>query len=274
MLSLARAVFSRWWSAFAATIVIALILTAVLVPLLFPIDLNELSDNSLLAPSASHPFGTDEFGRDVFHLVVAGTRDALTVGMATAISVGLVGVAVGAVSGFVGGRTDDFIMRVTEFFQVLPAFIVAAVFVVMLGSGTLGVIVVISLLGWPQIARVVRGEVLRLRELEFVDTMRCLGMRDISILGREIVPNAIPAAMTLGTLVVGRAILIATSLGFLGIGSSGPETWGGLLNRGQSFIGQAWWLSVFPGLAIVLTVVSFNLLGDAIGANVESSEAS
>lgn len=273
MLSLARAVYSRWWSAVAATVVAVLILTAVFAPLLFPVDLNELGDDSLLPPSASHLFGTDEYGRDVFHLVVAGTRNALTVGIATAVSVGLVGVAVGAASGFVGGRTDDFIMRVTEFFQVLPAFIVAAVFVVMLGSGTLGVIFVISVLGWPQIARVVRGEVLRLRELEFVDTMRCLGLRDTEILAREIVPNAIPAAATLGTLVVGRAILIATSLGFLGLGSSGPETWGGLLNRGQAFIGQAWWLSVFPGLAIVITVVGFNLLGDAIGANLESSES-
>ncbi len=249
----------------AAIVVLIMLFTAYVAPLIFPIDLNQLGTDSFLPPSLDHPFGTDEYGRDELLLVINGAKTSLTIGLSVAAAATILGLLIGGISGFAGGIVDTIIMRITELFQVMPAFVLAAVAVATLGSGTEGVIIILAILGWPQIARVVRGEVLRLKRLEFVDALRCLGKTNSHILLREVLPNAIAPAITLGTLVVGQAILQEAGLGFLGIGATGAGSWGGMLNRGQEFLTTAWWMSLFPGLAIAITVVAINLLGDAIG---------
>ena len=195
-----------------------------------------------------------------------GIRVTLKVGFFAALVSTLLGVAIGAVAGFYGGWLDTAMMRVAEFFQVIPSFVLAAVIVAMTGAGLTQVIVVVGLLAWPQVARVMRGEVMRVKQLEFVDAVRCLGIDEPRVLASEVVPNAIAPVLAVGTLIIGQAILLEASLSFLGLSSAELVSWGRMLNSGQRFLFNAWWLSFFPGTAILVTVLAFNLFGDAVGA--------
>jgi len=225
---------------------------------------NAISQVTFARPSASYPLGTDELGRNVLVQLLYGVRTSLAVGFLSALSASAVGIAIGATAGFVGGFIENLMMRITEIFQVMPTFILAAVIVAFAGPGVLPVIVVIAILSWPQTARVMRAEVLRIKTLEFVDAVRCLGIRESSILWFEVVPNAMGPVIALSTLIVGQAILLEASLAFFGLTTPDVPSWGLLLNSGQRFYYQAWWLSVFPGMAILITVLAFNLLGDCI----------
>jgi peptide/nickel transport system permease protein len=226
---------------------------------------NVLSEASLMPPGMEHLLGTDELGRDVLVLLIYGVRTSLTVGVIAAVSATVVGIVIGAVSGFMGGRIDAVLMRAAEIFQVMPSFVLAAVIVAMSGPGLLRVICVIAMLSWPQVARVMRGEVLQVKEFGFVDAARCLGVSEQSILWFEIVPNAIAPVIALCTLIVGQAILLESALSFFGLTQPDVPTWGLLLNSGQRFFYQAWWLSVFPGIFILATVLAFNFFGEAVG---------
>jgi peptide/nickel transport system permease protein len=226
----------------------------------------QISNDILVGPAAGHLLGTDELGRSILTQLVYGVRTSLVIGLLAALSATLLGIAVGAVAGFTGGIVDTIVMRITEVFQVMPTFVLAAVIVALAGPGMFRVVLVIALLAWPQTARVMRGEVLRLKSFEFVSAVRCLGYREWSILWFEIVPNAIAPAIALGTLIIGQAILLEAALAFFGLTTPDVASWGLMLNEGQRFIRQAWWISVFPGLAILVTVLAFNLLGDCIGA--------
>ena len=229
-------------------------------------DPNAISSEVMLAPSASHLLGTDELGRDVLLGIVHGIRVSLTVGFAAALGATVIGVLVGAGAGFYGGFLDLMLMRISEIFQVVPSFILAAVIVALSGPGLSQVVAVISLLAWPQVARLMRGEVMRVKHLEFVDAVRCLGVREMTILTGEIVPNTLAPALAAGSLIVGQAILLEAALSFFGLSSVDTISWGRMLNSGQRFLFNAWWLSVFPGAAIFLTVLAFNLLGDGLGS--------
>ena len=246
----------------ALLVVTVFVLVAVLGPWLPVPDPLAITDATLTAPSAQHLFGTDELGRDVFAGIVEGARVAAVVGFGAAAASTLFGTAVGAVAGFFGGVFDNLLMRLTEMFQVMPTLVLATLIAALYGAGTVQVIFVIAALSWPQTARVVRGSVRTLRDLEFVDAVRCLGVGRPTILLREIVPNALGPVITLGTLLVAQAILTQSGLAFLGVSEVGQVSWGGLLNSGQRFIFQAWWLSAFPGLAIMVTVVAVTLTGD------------
>jgi peptide/nickel transport system permease protein len=147
---------------------------------------------------------------------------------------------------------------------VMPAFILAAVIVAIAGAGTLRIILVIALLSWPQAARLMRGQVLKVKQYEYVDAVRCLGIPEWKILLREVIPNAVGPLIALTPLIAGQAILIEAALGFLGLSSPDVVTWGAMLNDGQQLLFEAWWLSVFPGAAILITVIAFNLIGDAL----------
>jgi peptide/nickel transport system permease protein len=231
-----------------------------------PYDPAAISNDIMMGPSAKHWLGTDDLGRDVFAGMCQGIQVSLTVGFAAAIAASVLGILIGSVAGFMGGRTDLGLMRFSEMFQVMPSFILAAVIVAIAGPGLARVVAVIAILAWPQIARVIRGEVLRIRQLEFVDAVRCLGFREGTILFQEIIPNALPPVLAVGTLIVGQAILLEASLSFLGLSSANLISWGRMLNNGQRFLFNAWWLSFFPGAAIFLTVLAFNLIGDSVGA--------
>ena len=230
------------------------------------IDPHEITDMAMAPPSLQHLFGTDELGRDMFTGILYGTRVSLAVGMSAALGATLLGVALGAAAGFYGGWLDLLVMRIAEMFQVVPSFILAAVIVALSGTGLTQVVAVIVLLAWPQIARITRGEVMRIKQLEFVDAVRCLGIRESAILATEVVPNAVAPVLAAGTLIVAQAILLEASLSFLGLSAADIISWGRMLNAGQRFLFNAWWMSVFPGMAIFLTVLAFNLLGDAVGS--------
>jgi peptide/nickel transport system permease protein len=244
-------------------LLLALALGAGLVP---GVDPHAMSNDATQPPSAQHVLGTDELGRSVAAGVVYGTRVSLTVGFFAALVATVIGILVGAAAGFQGGWFDTLVMRIAEFFQVIPSFILAAVIVAMTGTGLAQIIAVVGLLAWPQVARVMRGEVMRVKQLEFVDAVRCLGVSERRVLFGEVIPNAVAPVLAVGTLIVGQAILLEASLSFLGLSSAELVSWGRMLNSGQRFLFNAWWMSFFPGTAIFLTVLSFNLFGDAVGA--------
>jgi len=250
----------------AGLFIVLLVLLALGAGLVPGLDPYAISDESMQPPSLRFALGTDELGRSVLAGVVFGTRVSLLVGFFAALFATVLGTMLGAAAGFYGGWLDTVVMRVAEFFQVIPSFILAAVIVAMTGTGLGQIIAVVSLLAWPQVARVMRGEVMRVKQLEFVDAVRCLGLPERSVLVGEVIPNAVAPVLAVGTLIVGQAILLEAALSFLGLSSAELVSWGRMLNSGQRFLFNAWWLSFFPGTAIFVTVLAFNLFGDAVGA--------
>lgn len=250
--------------------IVGTMLTAVVVvagafaPWLAPADPFAIDAPPLEPPSVAYPMGTDALGRDLLSGIIHGARTALIVAGATGFLVLSVGLVVGVVSGYVGGRIDDALMRITEFFQVLPRFFTAIVVIALFGPGIDRLVLVLGFTSWSLLARVVRAEVLSLREREFVHAARADGASHLRIMTRELVPNALPAAVVFLGLVVAQVLLIEASLGFLGLGDPNVMSWGFLASEAQRFLRVAWWLSVFPGLAIVVAVLGLNLLGDAI----------
>jgi peptide/nickel transport system permease protein len=254
----------KWPARMSIGIIFLLLLTTLVVPQFLHGDPLGLSDDILQPPSPGHWFGTDDLGRDVLVEIIYGTRVSFLIGCAAALATVVAGTTIGGIGGFFGGAADAVVTRFAEFFQVMPTFILAVVIVALAGPGLLRVVAVISLLSWPQTARVVRGEVLRLSRLDFVDALRCVGMTEWRILAFEIIPNAIGPVFALGALIVGNAILLEASLSFLGLSDPSVISWGRLLSAGQRFLFSAWWLSLFPGVAILVTVLAFNLLADGL----------
>ena len=250
----------------AGTFILLLLLIALGVGFVPALDPHTMSNDSMVGPSAEFVLGSDELGRSVLAGVLHGAKVSLTVGFFAALMATGLGILIGSAAGFYGGWLDMIVMRVAEFFQVIPSFILAAVIVAMTGSGLPQIIAVVGLLAWPQVARVMRGEVMRVKQLEFVDAVRCLGISERRVLFGEVIPNAVAPVLAVGTLIVGQAILLEASLSFLGLSSADLVSWGRMLNSGQRFLFNAWWLSFFPGAAIFLTVLAFNVLGDAVAA--------
>jgi len=245
-------------------VIILFILAAALAPLFSPYDPFALGDDTLLGPNGEHWMGTDDLGRDTLSRVVYGARVPLIVGfLATAASM-LIGTVIGALSGYFGGRTDSILMRATEYTLVVPRFFLALLVVAMLGTGIMKIVLVIGLLGWPEAARVVRAQFLTFREREFVIAARAIGAGHLNVIFREILPNAVPPAVVVASILVARAILLEAGLSFLGLGDPNLVSWGSLLSEAQERISASVWLAVFPGAAISLLVLCINLFGDGI----------
>lgn len=241
------------------------LLLAIAAPLVTAYDPLSGGDNALQPPlSAGHWLGTDDLGRDIWTRVVYGTRVSLAVGIISAFFAVLIGVVVGAIAGYYGGWADALLMRIAEFFQTLPRFVVALIVIAVFGASLAKMILVIALLSWPQLARVVRATVATLRQSQFVDAARVAGMGHGAIILREILPNVAAPIIVIGSLDIASAILIEASLSFFGLGEPNLVSWGGMLNDAQQYLRSAWWMSAFAGLAIALTVWAFNLLGDAL----------
>ncbi|MBN8892417.1 MAG: peptide ABC transporter permease [Rhodospirillales bacterium 70-18] len=247
-----------------------LLFCALAAPLLAPGDPLAGSADALLAPlSPGHPLGTDDLGRDLLALLIHGSRVSLAVGLASSVCSLAIGVLAGAVAGWLGGWADAAVMRVAEFFQTLPRFVLALIVIALAGPGIGKVIAVIAVLAWPQTARVVRAEIAALRGAAFVDAARLGGMPGPAIVLREVLPQVAGPVLVLAALDVATAILLEAGLGFFGLGDPNLASWGAMLNEAQQYLRSAWWMSVFPGLAIGATVLVFNALGDAAAASLD-----
>lgn len=253
-----------------AGLVIMLLLSVVtlLAPLIAPYDPSAQGDIVLtryLPPSIEHLMGTDKFGRDIYSRVLYGARISLSIGfIAVAISITL-GTLIGAVAGYFGGIVDGVLMRFTDMMLSFPRLVLLIVVIALFEPSIWLVVIVLGLTGWMGTARIVRGEVLSLREREFVQAARALGMGDGRIIMRHVIPNTLAPVIVSATLGIGQTILTEASLSFLGLGVQPPTpSWGNMVSDGRDALITAWWIATFPGLAIVFTVVAFNLLGDGL----------
>jgi len=218
-----------------------------------------------VGPSWEHPLGFDHLGRDLLSRVIFGSRVALIVGLSTSALTVLIGVAVGAIAGYHGGWVDAILSRITDTLMAFPLFVLLVLLAAMIGPGLLTVIVIISVTGWTRIARVVRAEVLSLKEQDFIVAARALGGRDSWIIWRHILPNVLPPVIVLATLGVGIVIILEAALSFFGLGVRPPTpSWGGILADGRAFILMFPHISIAPGVMIVLIVLAFNFLGDGL----------
>jgi len=225
------------------------------------IDLKQV----LMPPSPAHLLGTDTLGRDVLSRIIFGARVSLLVGFVAVGIATLIGVLVGALAGYYGGVLDQILMRLVDLMLCFPTIFLILAVIAVLGPSIWNIMAVIGLTGWMGVARLVRAEFLSLREREFVVAARALGASDARLIWRHLLPNALTPVMVSATLGVAGAILVESSLSFLGLGVQPPTpSWGNMLTMGKDNIEIAWWLSVFPGLAILVTVMSYNLLGEGI----------
>ena len=237
---------------------------AVIGPWVAPADPFALGPSALAPPGWEHWLGTDDLGRDLLSGVLYGARVSLLVGLAAASGAVLIGVSVGAAAGYWRGRLDELLMRLTEWVLVVPQFLIVLVVAAIFGADLRLVVIVLALVGWPTAARLTRAQFLALGDREFVVAARCLGASDVRIIGRQILPNALPPIVVAGSLQIPAAILAEASLRFLGLADPHVLSWGGMLNQAQNFLEQAWWMPLFPGAAIFFTVLSFNLAGEAL----------
>jgi len=252
---------------YAATMLFVLLgitLLAVAAPLLTSLDPLAVSRQRLLPPGAGHPMGTDNVGKDIFAGVLYGARTSLTVGFLAGLTALTIGVVAGALAGYYGGIVDSVLMRFAEFVQIMPRFFLAILIVAFLGGGLEKIILVIGGLSWPEVARIVRAQFLSLKERELVEAARAVGYGDWHIMVREILPNALPPAIVQASLGISEAILLEAGLAFFGLSNPDMASWGEMLNRAQPYLRSAWWMSVFPGGAIFITVLCFNVIGDGL----------
>ncbi len=240
------------------------VISALAAPLIAPPDPFAIIGRPFAQPFGAFSLGTDSLGRSVWSGLVHGARTTLLIAVVATLGAVVFGGLVGAISGFYGGRTDDILMRVTEFFQTIPSFIFAILLVAILSPSATSVVVAIATVSWPPIARIVRGEVMGLRSREFVQAAITLGESDPAILFRQILPNALSPLIVTGSLLVATAILTETALSFLGLGAPNLMSWGFMVGAGRSFLRDAWWLVAIPGIAILLTVLSINLVGEGL----------
>jgi peptide/nickel transport system permease protein len=250
-------------------VMLFLYIITLMTPLIAPFDPAEQGDivaMRYLSPSFEHLMGTDKFGRDIFSRVLYGARISLTIGF-VAVGIGvLLGTLLGSVAGYFGRKVDTIIMRFTDMMLSIPRLILLIVTIALFDQPSIWlVVVVLGLTGWMGVARIVRGEVLSLREREFIQAARALGMSDTRIISRHIIPNTLAPIIVYATLGIGNTILVEAGLSFLGLGVQPPTaSWGNMISDGRDALITAWWIATFPGLAIVFTVTAFNLLGDGL----------
>jgi peptide/nickel transport system permease protein len=259
--------FKRRWMAVGSLVIIVIIfLVAGFASVLSPYDPGKTNVAfKLKSPSFQHYLGTDNLGRDVFSRMLYGSRVSLSVGfVAVAISVGI-GILVGAMAGYYSGWVDSLLMRFVDVMLCFPSFFLMLTVVALLGPSLFKVMVVIGITSWMGTARFVRAEFLSLRERDFTQAAKALGVKDLRIIYRHILPNAMAPVFVTATLGVASAILVESGLSFLGFGAQPPApSWGNILTEGRAYIFDAWWLTVFPGFAILVTVLSFNLVGEGL----------
>ena len=250
----------------ALAFVIAMLAFALFAGFIAPYDPTHIdTKNILTGPSGGHIFGTDTLGRDIFSRIVYGSRISLSIGF---IAVGIaifIGIFFGSIAGYYGGRVDSVLMRFVDVMLCFPTFFLILAVIAMMEPSIFNIMIVIGATGWMSVARLVRAEILSLKERDYITSARVMGAGDAWIIVRHLIPNAIAPVVVSATLGVGGAILVESALSFLGIGVQPPtSSWGNILMDGKSTLGVAWWLTIFPGIFITLTVLAYNLLGEAL----------
>ncbi|MDB5649380.1 MAG: transporter permease [Hyphomicrobiales bacterium] len=263
----------KFKSASSIAVLIVLVICAVFAPLVAPFDpqLQDLS-KAMLGPSMApfHPFGTDHVGRDILSRVIYGARISMIIAVAVVAISGACGLLLGVISGYFGGRTDFFIQKIVEVFWAFPPLLLAIAVVAFLGQSLGILILALALQRWIPYCRVARANALTLKEREYIVAARSLGASNTRIILRHLIPNLFQSALVIGTFAMAAAIIAEASLSFLGLGVP-PDvpTWGGMLADGRAYVSTAWWIAVFPGMAIFVTVLAINLLGDVLRDNLD-----
>ncbi len=247
-------------------LVILLFLVAIFAPLLAPYEPDYIDRHHILEPpSRLHPLGTDDLGRDVLSRMLYGARVSLAVGFVAVGIATVIGVIIGAVAGYYGGLVDRILMRFVDIMLSIPTLFLILSVIAFVGANIWNIMIIIGLTSWMGVARLVRAEFLSLKEREFVLAARALGASDLRIIFRHMLPNSLAPVIVNAVLMVASAVLLESSLSFLGLGVQPPQpSWGNILTAGKANIEIAWWLSLFPGLAILITVLSYNLLGEGL----------
>jgi peptide/nickel transport system permease protein len=264
---LARTFFRHRLGVLGLVIVVGFGLVAVFAPALAPHDPTEqrIATARLVPPSAEFPLGTDELGRDLLSRLIYGARISMRIGLIAEGIALVIGIVLGSLAGYFGGWIDNLIMRITDVFFAIPGLLFLIVVVAIFDSSATTIFVALGLISWPSEARLMRSEVLRIRNREYVSAAQALGLGNLPVIFRHILPNAAASLIVVGSLGVAGAILSEATLSFLGLGIQEPvASWGTMINKGQAFIFNAWWYSVFPGLVIMVVVLGFNFLGDAL----------
>ena len=247
-------------------IMLALVLIAAFAPLLTPYQPQEQNyDITLQSSSLQHPFGTDNFGRDILTRVIYGARIDLRVGVIAVIAPLIIGLLLGCAAGYFGGFVDTIVMRSLDVVQAFPFIVIVVAIVAVLGPGLNNMFIAVALTAWIVYARLIRGEILAVKHKEYVDAARLVGMTDLRIIWRYVLPNVITSSIVYSMADIALYIGLAAALSFLGLGAKPPEPeWGAMITEGQAYITTAWWMSVFPGLAMVITGIGLSLIGDGL----------
>lgn len=245
-------------------ILIAIVIVAIAGPLVHQESPFELAGQPFLPPFGRYPLGTDMLGRNELAGIVYGARTSLGIGLVATLFATLVGVLMGGVAGYYGGTVDSALMRLTEIFQTIPSFLFAILVVAILSPSIGSVIIAIAIVSWPPMARLVRGEFQALRNREFVQACISMGMSDLRVITLHILPNCLSSIIVTGSLLVATAILTESALSFLGLSDPNVMSWGFMVGAARDFLQRAWWLCAIPGVAILITVLAINLVGDGL----------
>jgi peptide/nickel transport system permease protein len=261
--STARRFFTRPGGWFFTALLVVITIACFIGPF-FALSPASVEHGTLEPPNLGHLLGTDQLGRDLLARMLSGGQISLIVGLTVGVLCLAVGVAVGGIAGYFGGVVDSVFMKITEYFQVIPGLVLALVATAMLGSSLPIIVIILSLTLWPQVARLVRIETMRVSELGYVECARAAGFGPLRILVSDVIPNLMAPVLVTTTMTAGRAILYESGLSFLGLGDADTPSWGALLNNAQSYLQTAPWLAIAPGLAILLVVLAVNVLGDVL----------
>ena len=258
--------FSKNKSAvFGLIILFLVILMAVIANWIYPDDPFRLAGKPLSSPGTNgFLLGSDTLGRDVAAGIAHGAKTSILIGLLATIAAVFIGIIFGALAGYYGGVIDDALMRVTEIFQTIPSFVFAILLVAIMKPSIESIVIAITVVSWPAVARLVRGEFMSLKNREFVQACHTLGMNDSRIMMREILPNCLSPVIVIGSLMVATAILIESGLAFLGLGDPNIMSWGFQIGAGRTMLRSAWWVCTFPGIAILITVLAINLVGEGL----------
>ena len=258
--------FSRNRSALLGLVIlITVVFVASIASIIYPEDPFRLAGKPLSGPGLNgFILGSDSLGRDVASGIAHGAKTSLLIGLIATLAAVFIGIIFGAFAGYYGGRIDDLLMRITEIFQTIPSFVFAILLVAIMKPSIESIVIAITVVSWPGVARLVRAEFLSIKNREFVQACHTLGMGDLRIMLREILPNCLSPIIVIGSLMVATAILIESGLAFLGLGDPNIMSWGFQIGAGRTMLRSAWWVCTFPGIAILITVLAINLVVEGL----------